>query len=95
MNKYEAMFIIKPDLTEEARKGLFAQLSDVIAKSGGNVTLANIWSEKRKMCFAIKKYREGVYYLINFSAAPGEIDKIRHSYSLNENVLRTLITRPD
>lgn len=95
MNKYEAMFIIKPDLTEEERKTLFFQISDVIAKHGGSVTQANIWSEKRKMCFAIKKFHEGVYYLINFTIAATEIDKIRQDYSLNENILRTLITRPD
>ena len=95
MNKYEAMFIIKPDLTEEARKTLFSQISDVITKCGGSLTQANIWSEKRKMCFTIKKFHEGVYYLKNFTLAALEIDKIRHAYSLNENILRTLITRPD
>ena len=30
MNKYEAMFIIKPELSEEEKKTLFAQIAEAI-----------------------------------------------------------------
>ena len=93
MNKYEAMFIIKPDLSEEERKTLLHQINDAVTKNNGNISQANIWSEKRKMHFCIKKYHEGVYYLMNFSVMPDAIKEIRHAYNLNENILRVLITR--
>jgi len=92
MKKYEAMFVVKPDLSEEDRKNLFNQISEVIAKNGGNVTKADIWSDRRKLCFPIKKYNEGVYYLVNFTAKPDTITTIRHAYNLNENILRVLIS---
>jgi small subunit ribosomal protein S6 len=93
MNKYEAMFIIKPDLSEDKRGALCTQINDTVTKSNGEVLSANIWSEKRKLYFTIKKYREGIYYLMNFRVAPEEIIKIRHAYKLNENILRALIIR--
>ncbi len=93
MNKYEAMIIIKPDLSEEEKKTLFAQISDAITKSEGKVSQANIWSERRKLYFSIKKYNEGVYYLVSFEVAASAITQIRHTYRLNENILRVLFTR--
>lgn len=91
MNKYEAMFIVKASLTEEARKVLLAQISDVIAKNGGSVTQANIWSEKRKLYFPLKKNNEGVYYLVNFTLPTDAITKIKGAYAINEDILRVLI----
>lgn len=95
MKKYEAMFIIKPDLNEEERKNLFNQISDAVSKNNGNVINTSIWSEKKKLYFTIKKYSEGVYYLMNFTVPAEAITKIKHAYNLNENILRMLITRID
>jgi len=93
MRKYEAMFIIKPDLSEEEKKNLFKQIQEIVTKNNGNVIEANIWSEKRKLCFPIKKYTEGVYYLMNFRAPEEAIIRVSQNYKINENILRFLITK--
>lgn len=93
MNKYEGMFIIKPDLSEEDRKTLLGQINDAVSKNNGKVSSGSIWSERKKLYFPIKKYREGVYYLLQFDAGPLTIKDINQVYGLNENILRVLITR--
>ena len=93
MNKYEAMFIIKPDLSDEEKKNAFTQLSDIIVKNNGAVKEAAVWTERRKLTFPIKKYQEGVYYLMNFDAPPDSITNIKYLYRVNESILRVLITR--
>ncbi|MBP7216644.1 MAG: 30S ribosomal protein S6 [Candidatus Omnitrophica bacterium] len=93
MNKYEAMCIIRPDLSEEARKGVLAQINEAVTKRQGNVLSASIWAERRKLFFPIKKHMEGVYYLMNFTAPTEAIKELRHAYKLNEDILRVLITR--
>ena len=93
MRKYEAMFIIKPDLSEDEKKTLFNQISDAVTKNNGNVSAGSVWSEKRKLYFPIKRYREGIYYLLNFTAMPTSLTDINHAYKLNENILRILITK--
>jgi len=94
MNKYEAMFIVKPDLAEADKKTLFGQISDAVTKNSGSVSQESVWSEKRKLFFPIKKCHEGVYYLVNFSAPGAAVAKLKQVYKLNENILRVLITRP-
>lgn len=93
MNNYEAMFIVKPDLPAEEQKALFQQIQDAVSKNKGSILDAAVWSEKKKLFFPIKKYSEGVYYLMHFSIDPLAVKEIRHAYKLNENILRVLISR--
>jgi len=95
MNKYEAMVIIKPDLSDEEKKNLFKQIDEAIIKNGGQVTQSGIWSERRKLYFPIKKFMEGIYYLAAFSAPATAIKELRGVYRINENILRVLFTRMD
>ena len=92
MKKYEAMLIIKPDLSDEEKKALFNQISEAVTKNNGNVIAASVWSEKRKLFFPIKRYREGIYYLLQFTIVPTSVKDIIQAYKLNENILRVLIT---
>lgn len=95
MNKYEAMIIIKPDLSDEDKKVLFKQIDDAITKHSGQIAQAGVWAEKRKFYFPIKKFMEGVYYLVAFSAPAEAIKEVRGIFRLNENILRVLFTRMD
>lgn len=92
MNKYEGMFIVRADLSEDDRKGVFNQIGEAIQKNNGTVGASSVWLEKRKLYFPIKKQREGLYYLMEFSADAQTIKDIRHAYQLNENILRVLIS---
>ncbi|MDD5654766.1 MAG: 30S ribosomal protein S6 [Candidatus Omnitrophica bacterium] len=92
MKKYEAMVIVKPDLNDDEKKNLFNQINDAITKLNGKIVSSAVWSEKRKFFFTIKKYKEGVYYLVNFTMDPASVNKVSTAYKLNENILRVLIT---
>lgn len=93
MNKYEAMFLIKPELSEDDKKALFNQIGEAVTKNQGQVSSGAVWSEKRKLYFPIKKCQDAVYYLLNFNLPPLVIKEIRRTYSLNENILRVLFTK--
>jgi small subunit ribosomal protein S6 len=93
MYNYEAMYIVKPDLSEDERKAVFTQIGDAVAKAKGSVSAAVLWSEKRRMIFPIKKQIDGLYYLVNFSAPSTATAELNSIYKLNENILRVLITR--
>ena len=95
MNKYEAMFIVNPDLVEEDKKNLFNQIGESITKNQGQLLDQAVWAEKRKLIFPIKKHHEATYYLVNFMCPPEIIKEIKRIYGLNENILRVMITRPE
>jgi len=95
MNKYEAMVIVKPDLSDDDKKTLFKQIDDAVVKNAGQITSSGIWAERRKFYFPINKFMEGIYYLVAFSAPPVAIKELRSIYKLNENILRVMFTRMD
>ena len=48
---------------------------------------------KRRLAYAVNKHTDGVYVLINFEAAPGEIKEIDRVLKIDDNVLRHLIVK--
>ena len=92
MNNYESIFIIKPDLKEEDVKSVFKSVSDAVTKSGGNIKKEESWG-KRQLVYPVKKFKEGYYYKLDFMAPANAVSKLESAYKLNQDVLRTMITR--
>ncbi|MBP9855180.1 MAG: 30S ribosomal protein S6 [Candidatus Omnitrophica bacterium] len=89
--KYELMLILDAHLSKDDKDAIIKSVNDVINKSGGKVINTQVWFEKQKFTFEIKKKSEGTYYLINFAAEKPAIAKIRAYLRLNEKILRSLI----
>ena len=98
MRKYEAMFILRPDMNEGDKINIFSQIKETFNKFKIKINNADIWSEKRKLYFELSikakgaKFSEGLYYLVDFEALPDDIQKISAAFKLNEDILRLLIT---
>ena len=45
MNNYEAMILMRPDLSEEERKVVFDKIRDAIDKKGGQIEVSDINKE--------------------------------------------------
>ena len=101
MKKYEVMFIIKPDLKDEEKSSVMKGIKEQISKHEGNVTQDQIWAERRKLAYDIfpigggTRFKEGMYYLVNFDSDPLAIATLKTNYSLNEHILRFLILKLD
>ncbi len=88
-SKYETVFILNPDLTEEATAAAVEKFKTLIGQNG---TLGEIedWG-KRRLSYEINDFTEGYYTLIRFESAPdfpAELDRI---YRITDGILRSLI----
>lgn len=93
MNNYEAIFIIKPDFKEEDVKEIFKFIGESITKNGGSIKKEESWG-KRQLAYPVKKFKEGYYYRVDFTAPPPAITKLEAAYKLNDaSILRTMITK--
>ncbi|MCM8765539.1 MAG: 30S ribosomal protein S6 [Candidatus Omnitrophica bacterium] len=90
MRNYEALILVNPELNEENLEKEIKQLSQPILHNEGRVISFEKW-RKRPLAYKIKKFKEGVYLLVKFSANPLAIKEIEKSWKLDENVLRTMI----
>ncbi len=87
---YELMAIFNTKLGEEGIKDLIGKFKERIEK---HATLNSVdeWG-KRKLAYAIEDETEGYYVLYNFESTPDYPAEIERRFTLNENVLRSLVT---
>ncbi len=93
IRKYELVVIVDAKLSNEEKESIRKEITDVVNKAGAKVINSQVWLEKSRFTFRIKKRTEGTYYLINFEADGASADKIRPVLRLNERLLRFEITK--
>ncbi len=93
MNKYELIFIVKPDLEESLIKGVNDSIKSMLEEKKANIVEAKEWGQK-ELAYEINKYKTGYYfyYLIeeNGSKAVKEFDRVA---LINENIIRHLVVK--
>lgn len=92
VENYEGLFMIKPDIKEEDIKGVLKVITEALVKNGGSVKKEDIWG-KRQLAYPVKKFKEGFYYKLEFTAPTSSIAKLEETYRLSADILRTMITR--
>lgn len=101
MKKYEAMFIIKPNLKDEEKTAVMKSIKEQISKNEGHILTDQIWAEKKKLAYDLfpigggSRFKEGMYYLVNFECQPDAIAVLKTNYGMNEQILRYLILKED
>ena len=92
MNKYETLYVITPELEEEATKAVIEKFSGIITANGGEIESVDEWG-KRRLAYPINFKNEGYYVLVQFTAAPEFPRELERNLQINENVMRYLVTR--
>ena len=90
MNKYEAMYVITPELEDEAIKGIIEKYTGIITANGGEIEKVDEWG-RRRLAYPINDLNEGHYVLMTFTSSPelpAELDRV---YKITEGVMRSLI----
>lgn len=94
MNKYEIMFIVKPDLEETAIKKEADNLKKVLVDHKAKIVEEKAMGQ-RELAYEIKKYKNGYYFLFVVEAEPEATKEFDRLARINENLLRHLIVRVD
>jgi small subunit ribosomal protein S6 len=94
MRPYELMVIIDPDVDERTVEPSLQKFLNVITNDGGTIEKVDIWG-RRRLAYDIQKKSEGIYAVVNFTAAPATAQELDRVLGLNETILRTKITRPE
>lgn len=94
MRKYEVMYIIRPDLEQEALQAVVDKFQGIIQNGGGEISKHDV-SGKRRLAYEINKIRDGVYVLVNFNATPEVVTELERIMKISDEVIRYLITRDE
>ena len=90
---YEVLYIIAPNLGEEATAALVAKFKDLV-EANGTLTELNEWGSRR-LAYPIEDHTEGYYVLMTFESKPdfpAELDRV---LKITDGIMRGLITCSD
>jgi small subunit ribosomal protein S6 len=94
MNKYETLYIVKPDLEDAQVEEIAKKFAKVIEDHGGLVSHAGKW-DKRKLAYEIDGFKEGNYILMNFECEPTVPKELNRQMSISDDIIRYRIFRLD
>ena len=92
MNKYENLYVITPELEEEAIKAIIEKFSGIITANGGEIESVDEWG-KRRLAYPINYKTEGYYVLTTFAAASELPRELERNLNNDEGILRFLVVR--
>ncbi len=87
MRKYETIFILQPELSEDDIKSVTTKAQDVITTYKGDCLRMDDWGI-RKLAYPIKKSARGRYYYLRFDGDSALIAELERRLRLDDKVLR-------
>jgi len=94
MRKYEIMYIIRPDMEEEAQKTLIERFQNVLTDNGAEIEKVDEMG-KRRLAYEIQDYRDGYYVVINFSGDEKAINEFDRQAKFSDDIIRHIAIRED
>jgi len=90
MKKYEVMYIIRPNVEEEPRKALMAELEQAFLNNASEV-LNTKEMGLRDLAYEIDGEKKGFYVLVNVNATPQAVKEFERLANIKEAVIRHIV----
>ena len=94
MNQYEVLYVITPELDEEADKVVMDKFAEIITANGGEIEKTDVWG-KRRLAYPIDYKTEGFYVLVAFNANPELPRELERNMRNDERLMRYMVTRKE
>jgi small subunit ribosomal protein S6 len=94
LNPYETVYIIRPNLDEDAVDRTVAAVEEFIKAQGGNVETTDK-KGRRRLAYEVDKMRDGYFVLTVFHAKPESVAALKRMMTLSEDIIRSLIVVHD
>jgi small subunit ribosomal protein S6 len=87
LSKYEVLFVIRPDASEETVAEATEKAQEQVTRNGGIVLGLENWGS-RKLAYEIQRFTDGVYIKMDIEAAGDVVKALSRHFTLSEDVIR-------
>jgi small subunit ribosomal protein S6 len=92
--KYELVYIVSPEATDEQVNDLHAQVEAIVQRIGGQLEKTDNWG-RRKLAYEIGRHKEGTYVLETINGTGELMKEIDRRLKVSDLVIRHLVVRVD
>jgi len=87
---YESLYIVRPNLDEDAVDKVVSQVDEYIKGLGGTI-VATDKKGRRRLAYEVQKMRDGYYVLTVFTAKPEAVAALKRMMALSEDIIRNIV----
>ena len=91
---YETMYILRPDIGEEATDGAITKFQAILTENGASI-LETQHRGRRRLAYPIHKHREGIYVQMNYRDGGQAVAPMERAMRLSEEVVRYLTVKQE
>ncbi|NJK57441.1 MAG: 30S ribosomal protein S6 [Pleurocapsa sp. SU_5_0] len=88
-NKYELMYILRPDLSEDQVGDAVTKYQDYLSETGAENLEVKV-KGKRRLAYPVGKYLDGIYVQMNYEADGSQNAPLERMMRLSEDAIRYL-----
>src|ERR687895_1807160 len=92
--KYELVYIVSPDATDDQVTDLHSQVNAIVQRMGGQLEKTDNWG-RRKLAYEIGRHKEGTYVLETITGSGELMKEIDRRLRVIDQVIRHLVVRVD
>ena len=92
MAKYEMLYLLNNDLTDEAKDAEIAKFEGIVTSMGGKIVSTDKWGTK-KTAYPINFKNEAYYVLMTFEAEANVLTELDRIADIDADVVRRMITK--
>ncbi len=92
MRRYDLIFIIQPELSEEETKAVTDRYTQIIIAQKGTIIKTEDWG-KRRLAYDINKQSKGNYILVDFYGPGSMIREVERNLKIDDKILKFLTVK--
>ncbi len=92
--KYELVYLVSPDASDEQVADLHTQVDGIVQRLGGQLEKTDNWG-RRRLAYEIGRYKEATYVLESIAGSGELLKELDRRLKVSDLVIRHLIVRVD
>lgn len=94
MREYEVMFVVRPNLEDEATNTVCENMKKVLENQGATINeVVNMG--RRELAYEVKKFNNGSYFLFKVTGEPATVKEFDRVANISEDIIRHLVVKKE
>ena len=95
MRTYEVMYIVRPNIEEDAKKAVVERFNGILSSNGSEALEVKDWG-KRRLAYEINDFSEGYYNIVRIQTEDNEVtDEFQRLAKITDDIIRYIVIRED
>lgn len=94
MRSYEILYVIRPDIEEEAKSALVKRFDEVLTSNGAEIVESKEWG-KRRLAYEIEDFKDGFYQIVKLNGDSAATDEFDRLAKINNDIIRHIVVRDE